>query len=50
MTPSPRHRRELGKDAKTNEFFADRDKDCVPEIDDGKLSALLAKEYVLIRK
>jgi len=29
---------------------ADRDKDCVPEIDDAKLSALLASSYVLERR
>lgn len=39
---------ELGKES--GAFTSDRDKDCVPEIDDAKLAALLAKELVLVKK
>jgi hypothetical protein len=39
---------ELGKES--GAFTADRDRDCVPEVDDAKLAALLAKELVLVKK
>lgn len=47
----------LGERALTGELgslkgapTADRDRDCVPEIDDAKFAALLAHEWVLVRK